>query len=48
MQTSFLDASHVYGETEERAKALRTFKDGMLLLDDNDLLPKKPNVYVFM
>ena len=42
-QTSFLDASHVYGETDERANALRTFVDGKLLVDEHNLLPSTPN-----
>ncbi len=37
--TSFIDGSVVYGETEERNKALREFKDGKMKVGLGDLLP---------
>ena len=37
--TSYIDGSVVYGETEERNKALREFKDGKMKLGLGDLLP---------
>ena len=37
--TSYIDGSVVYGETEERNKALREFKDGKLKVGLGDLLP---------
>jgi len=37
--TSYIDGSVVYGETEERNKALREFKDGKLKTGPGDLLP---------
>lgn len=42
--TSFMDASMVYGETSEKADKLRSHVNGKLLLDENDLLPKTPDV----
>ncbi|KAL9953645.1 hypothetical protein ACROYT_G041095 [Oculina patagonica] len=38
--TSFIDGSVVYGETEERNKALREFKDGKMKVGLGDLLPE--------
>ncbi|XP_020605845.1 thyroid peroxidase-like [Orbicella faveolata] len=38
--TSYIDGSVVYGETEERNKALREFKDGKLKTGPGDLLPE--------
>lgn len=37
--TSWIDASNVYGSTEERANWLRTFEDGKLKTSDGNLLP---------
>ena len=37
--SAFLDGSAVYGSTEERAKALRTFDGGKLKTSEGDLLP---------
>ena len=37
--TSFLDASNVYGSSDERAQALRTLSGGKLRTSDGDLLP---------
>jgi hypothetical protein len=37
-QTGWVDASMVYGQTVERANALRTFRDG-LMRTSGDLLP---------
>ena len=37
--TSYIDGSVVNGETEERNKALREFKDGKMKLGLGDLLP---------
>ena len=37
--TSFVDASNVYGSDDETAAALRSFVDGKLLVDENNLLP---------
>lgn len=37
--TSWLDASMVYGSSEERAEWLRTFEDGKLKVSEGDLLP---------
>ena len=37
--TSYIDGSVVYGESEERNKALREFKDGKLKVGPGDLLP---------
>ena len=43
-QTSYMDASHVYGQTDERAMALRSKVDGKMLLDEDGLLPDVPGV----
>lgn len=40
--TSFLDASTIYGSSEERASQLRLFEGGLLRLDGDDLLPMDP------
>lgn len=37
--TAFLDGSVIYGSDQERADALRTFEEGMLILDEDGLLP---------
>ncbi len=37
--TSFVDASNVYGSDDDTAALLRSFVDGKLLVDDNNLLP---------
>ena len=37
--TSFVDASNVYGSDDETAADLRSFSDGKLLVDENNLLP---------
>jgi hypothetical protein len=37
-QTGWVDASMVYGQTTERANALRSFRDG-LMRTNNNLLP---------
>ena len=37
--TAFLDGSVVYGSSEERAAALRTFEGGLLKTSEGDLLP---------
>lgn len=37
--TSFIDASNVYGSTEERANWLRTFENGRLRMSSGQLLP---------
>lgn len=42
-QTSFLDLSNVYGPQESTTQALRTFKDGLLKLDDNRVFGKDEN-----
>jgi hypothetical protein len=43
-QTSYIDASMVYGATQERANALRTFQDGLLKTAPGNLMPwKDPN-----
>ncbi|GMS94937.1 hypothetical protein PENTCL1PPCAC_17112 [Pristionchus entomophagus] len=34
VQSSYLDASHIYGVTRERAQRLRAYKDGLLEMDD--------------
>lgn len=41
--SSFIDASNVYGETEEKAKPLRSNKDGKLRMDPGNFLPKDKN-----
>lgn len=35
----FIDLSTVYGENEEKAKKLRTFKGGKLIIDEDGFLP---------
>ena len=37
--TAYIDASNVYGSTEERARWLRTFEGGKLKTSEGDLLP---------
>ena len=37
--TSYIDGSVVYGETEERNRALRQFKDGKMKVGLGELLP---------
>lgn len=37
--TAYIDASNVYGSSEERAAALRTFSGGTMKVSDGDLLP---------
>ena len=37
--TSYIDGSVVYGETEERSRALRSFMDGKLKVQPDNLLP---------
>ena len=37
---SFIDASNVYGSDDETSAKLRSFKDGKLIVDANNLLPK--------
>lgn len=41
--TSFIDASNVYGSDEQRAAALRTFKNGMMKVSKGKLLPFNEN-----
>jgi peroxidase len=38
-QTSFVDASMVYAAIPQRSNLLRTFRDGLLQVSSNDLLP---------
>ena len=37
--TSYIDGSVVYGESEERNRALREFKDGKMKVGPGDLIP---------
>ena len=37
--TSYIDGSVVYGESEERNRALREFKDGKMKVEPGDLIP---------
>ena len=37
--TSYIDGSVVYGESEERNRVLREFKDGKMKVGSADLLP---------
>ena len=41
--TAFVDASNVYGSTEEVAEEIRTHVDGLLKTEPGDLLPLLPN-----
>eukprot|EP00294_Goniomonas_avonlea_P000533 CAMPEP_0114552126 /NCGR_PEP_ID=MMETSP0114-20121206/6962_1 /TAXON_ID=31324 /ORGANISM="Goniomonas sp, Strain m" /LENGTH=930 /DNA_ID=CAMNT_0001736989 /DNA_START=8 /DNA_END=2800 /DNA_ORIENTATION=- len=41
--TAYIDASVVYGETEQKAKALRSFSSGLMKTSAGNLLPKNEN-----
>lgn len=43
--TSYIDASMVYGSSQGRADALRTFSDGMLSMSSGNLLPYNTGLY---
>ena len=43
INTHFVDASLVYGHSDEIAVTLRSFVDGKLLVGDFDLLPETKN-----
>ncbi|KAL8576330.1 hypothetical protein ACOMHN_006253 [Nucella lapillus] len=40
--TSYLDASQVYGSTDDENRVLRTFRQGQLRTSQRDLLPRDP------
>ena len=37
--TAYLDANMVYGVTESRCRHLRTYKDGLMIVDANNYMP---------